>query len=186
MNAADLIARAFLLNEQNNIEQRLRNIRQIAVATFLTNIAQRLSREETNQQFWFRIFSNVMRNVVHLEADNRSESLHGNTIIYKRNLTADFMCPNPNCFKRWDSTQVNVEFHYEAHRSSNGIQGTITLYEINKQHCEGCIEGVCERGSVMSAKAGYPPETIYNPLITYRPGPIVWRLEVNGIIRNLQ
>lgn len=246
MNPADvLIARAMQLNVQNYVEQRLQNIRQIAAATFLTNIAQRLTREETNQQFWLRIFSQVMGDLLNREADNRSDNLHGGAMIYKRNLTADFMCPN--CFKRWDSTQVNVEFHYYAHGTRDGgIRGNIILHETNRQqcsgcvrefdspiyeessavaaattiknkllekfynetgmntvereertrrerrrahmenYCEGCIEGICERGSVMSARAGAPPETPYDPTILLRPVPIDWSLTVNGITSNLR
>jgi len=226
----------------------IQNIRHAILMNLIYNNSAQSQQEDTNSQIWIRIFRQKMGALAGRTADMGSEHLHGNTIIYKRNLTADFECSNRNCRKRWDSTQVNVEFHYWAEKKRLGenvvsLKGTISIYEDNGQQCtfcqrefvkpiyvegsmvaaaetiknkivekfyrgdyeqpvfeefsrnarksahvekccEGCLEGVCVRNSVLSEHARPAPTTNSQPTLD-RPVSINWGLEIEGLRSDL-
>jgi len=119
----------------------LLNTMKHAIILKIASLAQP-KREESNQEFWRRIFNHTMRDVFEKYVGEESEHLHrGVPLIIIRFLEADFQCSN--CFKRWDSTHVRVKVLYEVHKASrNGIEsleGRIKLEEINRQRCHDCV-----------------------------------------------
>jgi len=156
----------------------IQNIRRAIFTNLIYNNSAQSQQEDTNSQIWIRIFRQKMGALADQTADMGSEHLHGGAIIYKRNLTADFECSNRNCRKRWDSTQVNVEFHYWAEKKRLGetvvsLKGTISIYEDNGQQCTLCRREIVKPIYVeesMDAAA----ETIKNKIVQkyYRGDPV--------------
>jgi len=154
-----------------NPTELFKTIQNYALILKLASLAQ-TKREETNEQFWVRIFNHAFRDIFDKFADMQSEHLvksRDSPKIVKRNLEADFQCSN--CFKRWDSTHVTVTAHYEVHKAKrNGedvLLGRITLHEINRQRCQKCIRIFDFPIYTESTASSFAKELKYKVLLKY-------------------